>query len=423
MREQRSADRTQARHGWLEYLSSGILALFVATAVWIMAVYEQDPPKADSFEGIPIRYENIGEGLVLVGAVEERAGVTLRAPTSHWKALQPDLVQVSADLRGLGVGVHSVEVKATSLDNTAVIVKCSPVRVVVRLEEKVRREMTVRAEVADVESVPPGYATTPPAVNPSRITLSGPKSLVESVDEVVARVWLRGSKTAVQSQVVPMVVDKDGRQVQEVDLTPRTVSVTLGVAPLAEFRDVTVRAAVKGVPAAGYWVSNIVVEPATVTIQGPAETIGKMTAVVSTETIDVTGVKESINKRVALVLPQEVSVYSAEDNGQTVLVRIDVTAIVGGKTVQPKIEILGLRSGLVATISPDTVDVILSGPLPDLQALQPEDVHVYVNLFGLGKGSHLINPRVQLPEGSLLKVESVSPEAVEVLISAVGGNP
>lgn len=410
---------TSRRHSWLEDLGSGVLSLLLALVVWVVAVYEQDAPREDYFEGIPIKYINMGSGLELVGPREERVDVTLRAPSSRWSALKaPAALEATVDLRGLGEGVHTLEVQVRAADRAAMIVKRTPARVVVRLEQTVRREVDVQPVVVDADSVPPGYSMATPRVNPGRVTIAGPRSLVDSVVEVVARVWLRGSKTNVESTVAPLALDKDGQVVADVNLAPRTVAVTLMVEPMAEFRDVTVRAVLKGAPAAGYWVSNITVEPAAVTVQGKPEIIRTIPAVVSTVPIDITGLKESQNKRVGLTLPEGVTVYSTEASGQGVTVRIEVTAIQGGKTVQPRVEVLNLRSGLTATLAPDSVDVILSGPMPDLQALQAEDVRVVVNLFGLGVGRHRVTPTILLPEGTTLKVESVAPDAVEVVISA-----
>jgi YbbR domain-containing protein len=395
----------------------------LAIVVWVMAVYEQDPPRNNEFHNIPIRYVNLEEDLVMVGTPEERASVTVRAPASHWP-LSPDVLEATVDLEGLGVGVHNADVRLRSLERTAMVIKRTPMRVVVRLEESVSRQVRVQTVVADPDTVPPGYAMAPARAVPASVTLSGPRSLVESVTKVVATIWLRGSKTGVENQVVPAALDSRGEQVNGVEFSPRAVTVILGVTALAEFRDVTVRAVPKGVPAAGYWISNITVEPAAVTLQGPPDTIRAMPAVVSTEPIEVAGVDESFAKRVALELPDEVSVYMADTSGQSVLVHVEVTAIVGGKTVQPVVEVLGLRSGLTATIAPDTVDVILSGSVPELQALQLGDVTVVVNLFGLRAGRHMVTPTVLLPEGSRLKVERVSPDAVEVAISsAAGGSP
>lgn len=403
---------------WQERLGSGLLALLLALVVWVVAVREKDPPRADFFEGIPIRYANVGEGLVLVGKVEERMRVTIRAPGSHWQTLTPETLEAVADLRSLEVGSHTVEVQVRAADRSATVIERTPARVVVHLEERVSREIAVRAEIGDADRVPPGYTTLPPQVTPAKVALSGPRSSVDSVAQVVATVLQRGSKTTVEGQVALVALDANGAAVGGVNLSPRTVTVRLDVEPKAEFRDVTIKASLRGVPAAGYWVSSITSDPPAVMVEGKPDVIRTMAAVVSTLPIDVTGVKESISKRVTLALPEGVSIYSTEATGQTVLVRVEVTAIIGGKTMQPKVEMLGLRSGLVATVSPDNVDVILSGPMPDLQALQAEDVRVVLNLFRLEVGRHKVTPTVLLPDGSNLKVENVAPDVVEVVIAA-----
>ncbi len=405
-------------NSWLETFSSALLALLLALVVWVVSVYDKDPPRLDYFDGIPIKYVNVPQGLVIVGNVDDRVRVQVRAPQSHWSALTPDTIDATVDLQGLDAGVHNVDVQVHTVDKSAMVVQRTPARVVVRLEQQLTRAMPVRTVIGDSDSLPPGYAAQPPVVSPPTVTVTGPRSVVESVSEVDATIWLRGSKTSVQSNVAPVAHDAEGNVVNGIDLSPATVGIDLNVQPLAEFRDATVRAVLKGTPAAGYWVSNITVDPATVTIQGKPEIIRSMPSVVSTEPIDISGVKESLSKRVDLILPTGTSIYSADTNGQSVTVRVEVTPIVGGKIVQPRVEVQGLKSGLAAVASPDTVDVILSGPVPELQALQLADVKVVVNLFGLGVGQHKVTPQVILPDGTNLKVENMVPDSVDVTISS-----
>jgi len=392
----------------------------LATVVWVVAIYEQDPPRTDPFDGIPIKYVNLGPGLEMVGTVTERANLQVRAPTSHLQsqAVSSSVLEAMVDLQGLGEGVHNVDVRVQSFDKSALVVGHTPARVVVHLEQRIQRELDVQPVMADPETVPLGFEAAPPVASPRRVTVRGPRSLVEQVDKVEARVWLRGSKSAIEAPVGLVALDAGGGAVTGVDIVPATATVALSVEQLAEFRDVSIRVPAPGTPAAGYWISNITVEPAAVTVQGRPEIIRQMASVVETLPVDVTGVKESFTRRVSLNLPEGVTVYSAGTSGQTVLVQVEVTPIIGGKTMQPKIEWLGLRSGYVVNITPSTVDVILSGPLPELQALQVEDVHVVVNLFGLGPGRFQVVPTVQLPDGSNLKVERMAPDAVEVTITA-----
>jgi YbbR domain-containing protein len=65
---------------------------------------------------------------------------------------------------------------------------------------------------------------------------------------------------------------------------------------------------------------------------------------------------------------------------------------------------------------PQTVDVIISGPLPVLDALTPQDVIVTVDVTGLELGTHQLVPAVDVLVGNVL-VESILPGTIEVVIS------
>jgi YbbR domain-containing protein len=61
------------------------------------------------------------------------------------------------------------------------------------------------------------------------------------------------------------------------------------------------------------------------------------------------------------------------------------------------------------------VDVILSGPIPELGAITPTDIRAVVDVNGLEIGTHQVEVDVDvLPEG--VWVETVLPATVEVTI-------
>ena len=68
-------------------------------------------------------------------------------------------------------------------------------------------------------------------------------------------------------------------------------------------------------------------------------------------------------------------------------------------------------------VSLDEVEVIVSGPLPRLELLGPEDVRVVLDVTGLLPGSHVVQPTVVVPDG--IVKEGVIPEAIEVLIESL----
>jgi YbbR domain-containing protein len=76
----------------------------------------------------------------------------------------------------------------------------------------------------------------------------------------------------------------------------------------------------------------------------------------------------------------------------------------------------GLKRGQTATISPDSVEVILSGPLPSLQNLAADDVQVIVDVAGLAAGVHQLKPRVPVVSGAL-RVQNIVPDTVQITLT------
>jgi len=98
------------------------------------------------------------------------------------------------------------------------------------------------------------------------------------------------------------------------------------------------------------------------------------------------------------------------------LVQVGVAPIEGSLTVNLPVETLGLPPNLAALISPATVDVILTGPLPVLDTLTAGSFRVVVNLTGLEQGIYQIKPVIDLAPDQI-NVVSILPETVEVTIA------
>jgi YbbR domain-containing protein len=86
-------------------------------------------------------------------------------------------------------------------------------------------------------------------------------------------------------------------------------------------------------------------------------------------------------------------------------------------TVTREIEIQGLGPDLYTITSPSTVDIILTGPAATLDALQPEDIRVVVDLRDYVVGNYQIEPQVLvLPTD--LEFEAPIPSSIEVEITS-----
>ena len=401
----------------LQSLSTMILSIILATMVWFVAVREGNPPIEDDYgQSIPLEVEHLPTDTVIFGDGPDRMMLRLRAPQSSWEELSPAKFRAWIDLDGLAPGLHDVPVNLDVSDRSVVVVESRPSSVNVRLEPLVENQHAIQVEIVD--TAPLGYIARTPSVEPFTATVSGPATVVNQVAQVWGEAYLRSAKETVERSVDLAARDADGAVLKGLTITPPKAHVIVPVDQRFGYRDVSVSVVITGEVAPGYWISNIVVDPSTMTVVGGPVNLNDLPGFVETSAVDVRGAIDEVVERVPLNLPPGLSVVQPEVQGTEnvggVLVTVEVSAIEGGKTVQRPVTFQGLRETRSATASPSEVDVILSGPLPELQSLTARDVTVIADLFGLDPGSHKVELTVVVPEG--LRVESVLPDTVEVEI-------
>jgi YbbR domain-containing protein len=203
--------------------------------------------------------------------------------------------------------------------------------------------------------------------------------------------------------------------VDNVTIDPALVKVNLILAQMSGYRDLAVKVVTVGQLSSGYRLINITAFPLIVTVfSDNVALVSSLPGYVETTPLDLTNASGNINTNLALSLPPGVSPVG----DQTVSVQIEIVPIEGSLKVSYRpVEVVGLASGLKAQFSPTTVDVILSGPLPSLNSLLVTDVHVRINLTGLGVGTYQLTPAVTISNTGVA-VQSILPAKVEVVITS-----
>lgn len=398
-------------------LGSIILALVLALMVWIVAVNEQNPPTDASFpDAVAIEVEGLPAGLALADDINQKVSLKLKVTAAASEQLRSEDFRAVVDLNGLGPGEHLVPVQVKCPDCAQRVIWIEgfdPAEIRVTLEEVVEKKVEILVNILDADrAAAPGYSARPPIVTPPTVTVSGPKSEVDQVSKVVANMFLGGARETVQQTRSVIARSDDGTVLRRVKVSPQTVEITIPIEPRSGYKEVSVIAVTTGSVDFGYWISNIAVNPSTVTLVGDPSVMRQLPGFVETEPVDVSGARQTITRTVGLVLPDKVAV----EGGGTVEVVVDVSATLGGRTIQRPAIVRGLGEGLQAEVSPSRVDVILSGPLSELSQIQADDVLVILDLSGLDVGTHQVEPLV-FTSGSL-KAESIVPSTLEVVISS-----
>ena len=388
-----------------------VLSLILALLAWIVAVEEEDPTIEERYpQAIPIQPSQPPEGMVIVGDLNEQALVTVRVPRSVRNSLKVEDFTATVDLTGLNAGVHQVPVQVALNKQPSRVVLVEPAYVTLEVEPKGERTVPVRIQVEGEPAL--GYLMRAPIAATRQVTVSGPSTYVAQVAEAVTKVSVQDAKTDIEGEFKLQLWDSDGQSVSNVAWTPEAVKVHVPIELSGYYRALAIKVVLQGQIASGYHVTNISVEPPTITVFGAPEVIAALPGFIETVPIDIEGAQANVIERPAINMPPNVSEIPGQ---QPLQVEISVEPIQSSRTMEVTPELQGLGPSLTATVSPETTQVILSGPLPLLETLEPDDVRVVLNLFGLSLGTHQIEPQplqVVVPEG--ITVQSILPATVQV---------
>jgi YbbR domain-containing protein len=396
----------------LSNLGAFILALLLAFAVWIPATLQADPFADMEFPNLPILSLNEPEDVVLFNESEvvDRATVSVRAPDSVLADLRTSDFEVTMDLAAVQPGVPAVVPVEASANNEAVrILSVEPQEQEIHLEAI---QVITFAVTIDVKGQPAtGYRITSLEMSPEAIDVRGPEPVVGQAVSITGSIDVEGIREDYVEKVSVAAIDADGDLVPGLELSPSQVDVRVGLRKRLGYKpEVEVVPDLRGEPAPGYRMGSVSVEPQTVTLVGLPSVLDALPGFVETQPISVTEATADLAQRTTLTLPPGVVVFGTN----VVLVSVEVLPIESSRAMTATVEIQGLQPGWVATASPSEVDVILEGPDAILSTMSPQDLQVIVNVFGVGAGTHRLEPDVLAPEG--VTVVSVIPETIEVVI-------
>lgn len=394
-------------------LSALILSFILALVVWISAVTASDP-NVELTRTVPIEVVGQEPDTLMVGSIPTQARVTMRAPSSVWDrmASAENAVRTWIDLTGLGAGTHvvPVQIHISEVFKPMRLISLNPETVAVTLEELVSVDFVVQVQVTGEPAV--GYQAGVPAKKPSVVTVTGPESFVSQVVAVVTTLDISDADETISVNLPLQAVDAQGENVAGVTITPDTVEVTQPITLLGGYRNMVVKVVTVGRVAVGYKMTNVSVSPPNVVVfSTDPQVVNNLPSYIETEPLDITGADDDIEALLSLVLPDGVSIVGDDK----VLVQVNIAAIEGSITISLPVTVIGLLPTYSAEVSPDTVDVILSGPIPELDAITPTDIRAVVDVNGLEIGTYQLEVDVDvLLEG--VWVETVLPATVEVTI-------
>lgn len=377
-----------------------ILSLVLAVTLWA-GLITQDPTltRERTFADVPVTITGADtlqrNGLVVLTDISEQLeSVRLRVdvPQREYNTVSAANYSPRIDLtRITEAGAQTLKVATTSSATYGTVKEVTPDSVDVMVDEYIT-SYRVPVSIQRTGQFPKGYYGTAPTLDPSSVTISGPKSVVEKIARVM--VDFDASRLPAQTgsirTAVPMrFTDTEGNPVESslIDVTSggvwlRSIIVeqqlyATKTLPLSSLSLTT------GIPKEGYEVRSITATPSIVVGAGDETALDYLDALFVEQAVDVTGVEEPFTGEVRIRKPTEL-IYLSSDS---VVLSIEIAPVITTRTLEGvPLSVVDSMEGRQVESQVNTVSIILSGPEIVLSSLSPASLHAYAEAGGLDAG-------------------------------------
>lgn len=314
-------------------LALKLFCLLIAVVLWayVKSVVLQNTTTTKTFHLLPTNYDQ--SAFQVTRLQPEVIKLSAEGPPSTISELKKfndnDFVAL-VDLSNAtpGIGQYPVKVQRDEQRDYG-ITYSKPDPVVVTIEPK--ETSGPKQVLVQLVNIPAGYVEASKDVSPKTVTVSGPKSDVESVTPhayVDMSHYLTTPGKGLQVEVE--LLNAQQRKVTTVEPDPKQVTVYPVLAEAVRRKNALISPTYKGQPPFGYRVQHVKISPEQVLITGDPGHLRALDTI-ETEPIDVSNLTKSHEFRVSLRVPQGVDIKQ-----KMVRVLIDVVAPPPTPTPAPK---------------------------------------------------------------------------------------
>lgn len=255
----------------------------------------------------------------VVTLAQEEVPISLQGPKTAVDAVKPTDIKAWINLANLRAGSHTVPIIVSFPESSThnVIAKPAVPKVSVTIEALSSRTLPVEVKIKN--SPPIGYASSEPSVTPSVATVSGRRSLVDSVARLIVMVDPTPLRPSLDEYVSIKPVDSHDNPVNDVNISPDGVRVALRLVETPADKPIFVSPTIVGQPQFPYRVTKVNVTPNSVSVKGRPESLAGASTV-STDAVDIAGATTDVVRQVGLHVPPGLDI----DGPRTVKVTVRI---------------------------------------------------------------------------------------------------
>lgn len=309
---------------WMTKKSFLVFISFILTMALFVYASESSPSRQSSSVSVQTTSNTIGNVPVYVDIDSQLYTVTglPEAVTLRVEGSSSSLLTVvgngsyrvkTPNLNELGTGKHMITLQVTGLPS-GVKGSVSPETVEIMIEKKATVELPVSVNV-NRANLPGAYKNGQALVSPARVTISGPESLINQVEKVVANVTVpENTKADYTSSVTVQALDATGKPLA-LKMEPEQVQVRVPITTNSKKVPIILTTTGSAGTQYSYQLKSDTKE---VTILGAQEVLDKLTAI--PVVVDVSQVTKTTTQVVKITLPTGVDSINPENISVEVVV-------------------------------------------------------------------------------------------------------
>ncbi|MEW9081848.1 YbbR-like domain-containing protein [Caldanaerobacter subterraneus] len=386
-----------------------LLSLILAFLLWLYVMGEENPEIPYEISNVPVKLVNVDtlekKGLTLLEEKGYTVNVKVRGRRSDVLNIAAQNISAYADLsRVTSKGINVIPVRIEGLPKNVSLVSVIPPEIKVDVDTIAKIQMPVTVKI--VGNVMDGYAMQPAVPTPGEVMVVGPESKVNLVKNVIAQVNVSYKKEDIKISVPAVAVDREGKEIKGVTVTPNLVEVYI---PVNKSIRVPVTPKIFGKPQEGYVVASVNVLPEYVYITGDEDVLNTIKSI-STKQIDITGLTGPVTETVPFDLPDGVKLVKSDI---TAKVYIDIQKLATKDVTITNVEVKGAEGKSVTVQNPEVV-VTISGPESIVAGATSTDFTAYVDASNLSPGNYTLTVNVNTKLN--VNIIKIRPEKVSVTI-------
>ena len=204
-----------------------ILSVFLAIILWLFVSGDnltRNTPIRKVIQGVPLQFENLDEGYT-VTEIPATVDITLEGVSGAFDGLTIEELEAYIDLAEKPAGKHQVKVRGKP-PRGLTLITFYPETVEVVIEELVNDYFEV--EIKKEGKPARGWKVLLPwKCLPEQVVVEAPRSVFETIGQVIVKADLNGAQGVYRQELVPVVLDREGNELLGVGVSPGKVEVTI----------------------------------------------------------------------------------------------------------------------------------------------------------------------------------------------------